>query len=220
MKKDLDRRGFLRIAGASMGVGALYTVWPRNGSAEGGEVARQLGLSAGEKPTPFTFAQLSDTHVGFDGPIGTRALEKAAETINGLPHMPDLIVFTGDLTHDTERPGDDATRMSLFKEITARLKVAKIYQVPGEHDAGLDGGELYPQVFGPTYYSFDHRGVHFVALDNVSRARPEVGSEQRAWLARDLARFPRRRPSWSSPTGRSSTSGPTGSGSPRTATRS
>jgi 3',5'-cyclic AMP phosphodiesterase CpdA len=177
-----------------MGVGALYTVWPRYGSAEGGEVARRLGLTAGEKPTPFTFAQLSDTHVGFDGPIGTRALEKAVETINGLPHMPDLIVFTGDLTHDTERPGEHATRMSLFKEITARLKVAKIYHVPGEHDAGRDGGELYRNVFGPTYYSFDHRGVHFVALDNVSRARPEVGSEQRAWLAKDLARFPKTAP--------------------------
>ena len=41
MKRDLDRRGFLKIAGASMGVGALYTVWPGLGSAEGGEVARR-----------------------------------------------------------------------------------------------------------------------------------------------------------------------------------
>src|SRR5262245_66390465 len=84
--------------------------------------------------------------------------------------------------------------MSLFKEISARLKVAKICHVPGEHDAGLDGGELFRDVFGPTYYSFDHRGVHFVALDNVSRARPEVGAEQRAWLARDLARFAKAAP--------------------------
>jgi 3',5'-cyclic AMP phosphodiesterase CpdA len=72
--------------------------------------------------------------------------------------------------------------------------VAKIYHVPGEHDAGLDGGELFRNVFGPTYYSFDHRGVHFIALDNVSRARPIVGSEQRAWLAKDLTRFPKAAP--------------------------
>ncbi len=52
------------------------------------------------------------------------------------------------------------------------------------------GIELFREVFGPTSYSFDHKGVHFVALDNVSRARPEVGAEQRAWLAKDLARFP------------------------------
>jgi hypothetical protein len=31
--------------------------------------------------------------------------------------------------------------------------------------------------------------VHFVALDNVSRAKPEVGPERIAWLRRDLARF-------------------------------
>jgi 3',5'-cyclic AMP phosphodiesterase CpdA len=195
MKKDLDRRGFLKIAGTSMGVGALYTVFPRlAGSAEGGETARRLGLTTGEGPTPFTFAQLSDAHVGFDGPIGTKALEKAVDIINGLPQPPDLVLFTGDLTHDTEKPGEHAARMSLFRDISARLKVAKVYHVPGEHDAGLDGGELYRTVFGPTYYSFDHRGVHFVALDNVSRARPEVGPEQRAWLAKDLARFPKAAP--------------------------
>jgi Calcineurin-like phosphoesterase len=194
MKKDLDRRGFLKIAGASMGVGALYTVWSGLGSAEGAETARRLGLKNGERPTPFTFAQLSDAHVGFDGPIGTSALEKAVETINRMPQTPDLILFTGDLTHDTENPGEHATRMNLFKDISGRLKVAKVYHVPGEHDAGLDGGELFRNVFGPTYYSFDHRGVHFVALDNVSRARPEVGTEQRAWLAKDLARFPKTAP--------------------------
>src|SRR5262249_59914009 len=54
---------------------------------------------------------------------------------------------------------------------------------------GLDGGELCRSVFGRPSYSFDHRGVHFVALDNVSRAKPEVGEAQRAWLARDLSRF-------------------------------
>ena len=32
------------------------------------------------------------------------------------------------------------------------------------------------------------------ALANVSRARPEVGAEQTAWLAKDLARFPRTAP--------------------------
>ena len=190
MKKDLDRRRFLKIAGTSMGVGALYTVWPSLGrSAEAAELARRLGAKTGERPTPFTFAQLSDAHVGFDGPIGTRALEKAVETINGLAKPPDLVLFTGDLTHDTEKPGEHAARMTRFCEISERLTAAKVYHVPGEHDAGLDGGELFRSVFGPTSYSFDHRGLHFIALDNVSRARPEVGAEQRAWLAKDLARF-------------------------------
>jgi 3',5'-cyclic AMP phosphodiesterase CpdA len=190
MKKDLDRRRFLKIAGTSMGVGALYTVFPSLGrSAQAAEIARRLGTKTGEAPTPFTFAQLSDAHVGFDGPIGTRALERAVDTINRLDRRPDLVLFTGDLTHDTEKPGEHAERMRRFQEISGRLQVAKVYHIPGEHDAGLDGGDLFKSVFGPTSYSFDHRGVHFVAIDNVSRAKPEVGAEQRAWLAKDLARF-------------------------------
>src|SRR5215831_10019890 len=111
-KKDLDRRRFLRIAGVSMGVGALYTVWPALGrSAEAADQARRLGARTGETPTPFTFAQLSDAHVGFDGPVGTRALERAVDVINGLPRRPDLVLFTGDLTHDTEDAGEHAARM-------------------------------------------------------------------------------------------------------------
>jgi 3',5'-cyclic AMP phosphodiesterase CpdA len=80
--------------------------------------------------------------------------------------------------------------MELFKQIAGRLGAAKLVCVPGENDAALDGGALYREHFGETYYSFDHRGVHFVALDNVSRGRPEIGAEQLAWLKRDLARFP------------------------------
>ncbi len=187
----MDRRGFLKLSGASLGVGALYTVAPRlAGSAEGAEMARQMGKANGEPPRPFTFYQLSDTHVGFGGPLGTQAFERAVAMVNGLSPTPDLVLFTGDLTHDTETPGEHAARMRRFREIAAGLRVSKVYQVPGEHDAGLDGGALFRDVFGETSYSFDHKGVHFVALDNVSRAKPEVGSEQRSWLARDLSRFP------------------------------
>jgi len=60
--------------------------------------------------------------------------------------------------------------------------------VPGEPDAGLDGGAL-DRHLGETYYSFDQRGVHFIARDKVSRAKLEVGPEQLAWLKRDLERF-------------------------------
>ena len=66
--------------------------------------------------------------------------------------------------------------------------------VPGEHDAALDGGVLFRENFGETHYSFDHRGAHFVALDNVSHGKPIVGGEQMAWLKKDLARFPKSTP--------------------------
>src|SRR5260221_12137653 len=106
MKKDLDRRRFVKIAGTSMGVGALYTVWPSLGrSAEAAELARRPGAKTGERPTPFTFAQLSDALVGFDVPIGTRALGKAEATINGLPRLPVLLLIARELTLQTAWPG-------------------------------------------------------------------------------------------------------------------
>jgi 3',5'-cyclic AMP phosphodiesterase CpdA len=68
----------------------------------------------------FSFVQLSDAHVGFNGPpdpLGTRAFERAVEMVNGLPQRPDLILFTGDLTHDTEDKDVHAQRMKQFQEI-------------------------------------------------------------------------------------------------------
>ena len=192
--KPFDRRTFLRIAGSSLGAGALYRAFPAlAGGGEAGDTAAALRRRNGEAPRPFTFVQLSDMHVGFSGPpdpLGTKAFERAVEVVNGLHPAPDLVLFTGDLTHDSEKPGEPAERMRRFQEIAGRLKVKEHWHVPGEHDAGLDGGALFRQFFGETHYTFDHEGVHFVALDNVSRARPEVGPEQVAWLKRDLARFP------------------------------
>jgi 3',5'-cyclic AMP phosphodiesterase CpdA len=192
MRDPIDRRSFLTIAGASIGVGALFEVLPRAGAA-----AELLREKNGEAPAPFSFVQMSDTHVGFEGPpnpLGTKAFERAVEVVNALPSPPDLVLFTGDLTHDSEKPGEPAARMKRFREIAGGLKVKNVHHVPGEHDAGLDGGVLYRSVFGESHYSFDHRGIHFVALDNVSLAKPAVGPEQVAWLTKDLARFPKTAP--------------------------
>jgi len=192
----VDRRKLFKIAGWTLGAGALYSFAPP-ARGEGGRLMDLLGKKNGERPTPFTFVQFSDTHVGFDGPpdpLGTKAFERAVETVNALPERPDLILFTGDLTHDSEKPGEHAARMKRFREIAASLKAPLVHCVPGEHDAGLDGGALFRENFGDTFYSFDYRGVHFVGLDNVSRGKPAVGAEQLSWLKRDLERFPKTAP--------------------------
>ena len=192
----VDRRKFFKVTGLTLGAGALYRFAPP-ALGEGGRLMDLLGRKNGERPTPFTFVQFSDTHVGFDGPpdpLGTKAFERAVETVNALPERPDLVLFTGDLTHDSEKPGEHAARMKRFREIAAGLNVAKVHCVPGEHDAGLDGGALFRENFGETFSSFDWRGVHFIGLDNVSRGKPAVGAEQLAWLKRDLERFPKTAP--------------------------
>jgi 3',5'-cyclic AMP phosphodiesterase CpdA len=193
MRQRIDRRQFLRISALSLGAGALYRVapaWASNGPAQ--EVAAEQARRNGEPVTPFTFVQMSDTHVGFaaaPNPTGTQAFERAVDRVNGLPVRPELILFTGDLTHESEVPGEHEERMRRFRAIAGRMVGPVMHAVPGEHDAGLDGGVLYRANFGETTYAFDHRGVHFVALDNVSRAKPEVGPERISWLKHDLARF-------------------------------
>src|SRR5580698_11393263 len=119
--KQTDRRSFLKIAGASLGIGVLYSAYPAAAaSGEVGGMFDALGRANGEKATPFSFLQLSDAHVGFNGPpdpLGTKAFERAVEMINGLPQRPDLVLFTGDLTHDVDSTDEHAKRFKLFKQI-------------------------------------------------------------------------------------------------------
>jgi predicted MPP superfamily phosphohydrolase len=133
----------MKIAGSSLGIGVLYSALPVLARGESGEVMRRLGKQNGEQMTPFSFVQLSDAHVGFNGPpdpLGTKAFERAVEMINAA--APDLVLFTGALTHDTEEKDVHAQRMKQFQEICKRMKVGKVMYVPGEHDAGLDGDQL------------------------------------------------------------------------------
>lgn len=193
LKRKLNRRSFLRVAGTSLGIGAVYSVLPSLARGEGTDgLTRTLAQLNGEAPAPFSFMQLSDTHVGFNGPpdpLGTKAFENAVATINGLKKRPELVIITGDLTHDADSPDEHAKRYKLFKEISSKIGGAQIKVVPGENDAALDGGDMFREFMGPTHYSFDYRGVHFIALDNVSTGKPAVGAEQLAWMKKDLARF-------------------------------
>jgi 3',5'-cyclic AMP phosphodiesterase CpdA len=100
-------------------------------------------------------------------------------------------MFTGDLTHTTDDPQERRRRMREFQSVIAGLQVKPVHLMPGEHDASLDAGAAYQELFGPTHYTFDHKGVHFIVLDNVSDPAGRVGDAQRAWLAADLAHQPK-----------------------------
>lgn len=141
----------------------------------------------------FYFVQLSDTHWGFEGapnPDAKNTLKKAIVAVNALEQQPDFIVFTGDLTHTTDDPIERRKRLAEFKTIVSELKVNNIRFMPGEHDASLDYGAAFMEFFGETHYTFDHKGVHFIVLDNVSDPAAKIGDEQLAWLAADLQKQP------------------------------
>jgi len=175
MRNGLDRRSFLKLAG--LGGAVLVT---------------GVGRSASAAEETFFFVQLSDTHWGFQGPVvnpdprGT--LPKAIAAVNALPLEPDFVIFTGDLTHTTDDPGERRKRLTEFREQARALKNPNVRYMAGEHDASLDRGEAWKEFFGKTYYTFDHKGVHFVCLDNVSDPAARIGDEQLDWLRDDLAR--------------------------------
>jgi 3',5'-cyclic AMP phosphodiesterase CpdA len=81
-----------------------------------------------------------------------------------------------------------------FRKIVSDLKVKDLRFMPGEHDAAQDAGEAFKENFGATHYAFDHKGVHFVTLDNVSDPKGAVGDAQRDWLATDLKKIGRDAP--------------------------
>jgi hypothetical protein len=181
MKHPIDRREFLKIAG----LGGVVLVSGQ------GSLACAAGSSAAADG--FYFVQLSDTHWGFEGPPNPDAkvtLKKAVAAVNALSEPPDFIMFTGDLTHTTDDPKERRRRMAEFKDIVAALKVKEVRFMPGEHDASLDRGEAFQEFFGKTHYTFDHKGVHFIVLDNVSDPAALIGDEQLQWLAADLKQLP------------------------------
>jgi heme/copper-type cytochrome/quinol oxidase subunit 2 len=145
--------------------------------------------SAGE----FTFVQLSDIHWGYSGPTinpdARGTLAKTIALVNSLNPQPDFIVCTGDLTHTTDDRVERKRRMTELVEQLKALKVKDIRFLPGEHDAGLDTGAVYREVFGPSYYAFDHKGVHFVVLDNGSGPSSGIDDVQMRWLKNDLSKL-------------------------------
>jgi 3',5'-cyclic AMP phosphodiesterase CpdA len=174
-------KGIVKLAGVG---GVVFA--SRLAGAKGTSGKKTKKSDAGED---FFFLQLSDTHWGYSGVSNPKAdvtLPTAIETINAAGVAPDFIVFTGDLTHTTDDAAVRRQRLTEFKKLTGGLKAPSLRFLPGEHDAAKDAGAAYQELLGPTHYTFDHKGVHFVALDNVSDPAGAVGDAQIDWLHADL----------------------------------
>lgn len=182
MQIKLTRRDALRLAAAGGGIVFASRLMPR----------------AAVAAEDFYFVQLSDTHWGFDDPKANpdprHSLDEVVQTVLALPQAPDFVVFTGDLTHMTKDGAVRRQRMAEFKDIIRPLSGIRTVFLPGEHDAAADRGAAFQENFGVTHQSFDHKGIHFVTLDNVSDPKGLVGEAQLAWLANDLKALDRAQP--------------------------
>jgi 3',5'-cyclic AMP phosphodiesterase CpdA len=162
-----------------------------------GGVLAPLGLAhaAGRKAESGVplFLQISDTHVGFSkeaNPDVTGTLMQTIALANALPDQPALTIHTGDITH-LSKPAE----FDLAQQMLAGLRAGELHTVPGEHDTTDATAAEYFSRFGKSsdgrgYYSFDHGGVHFLALVNVLQFKPgglgTLGAEQLAWATADL----------------------------------
>lgn len=144
------------------------------------------------------FVQISDTHIGFHkdaNPDVNGTLSATIDLVNAMREQPGLILHTGDITHLSKPAEFDEAQ-----QLLGRLRATELHTVPGEHDVADATVTEYFERFGKAsagrgYYSFDHAGVHFVALVNVLQARDGgsgyLGDEQLAWVKADLkARSP------------------------------
>ena len=139
------------------------------------------------------FVQISDTHIGFHkdaNPDVTGTLAATIDLVNRMPEQPALILHTGDITH-LSKPEE----FDIAQRMLSTLRTTELHTVPGEHDVADATVTEYFNRFGKAsnnkgYYSFDHAGVHFVALINVLQAKDggagALGDEQLAWVHADL----------------------------------
>jgi Icc protein len=182
-----NRRSLLKCF-AWAGSGIVWTV--------AGGVPRMSGLGGAARAAgmgEFIFVQISDSHIGFKGPVNpdpVDTLRQALSRISQLPARPAMMIHTGDVSH-LSKPAEFDTAQQVLKE--AGLD---IHFIPGEHDViGDDGKEFFGR-FGAKgrapggWYSIDQGGVHFVALVNVLGFKPgsggTLGKEQIEWLEEDL----------------------------------
>jgi 3',5'-cyclic AMP phosphodiesterase CpdA len=139
------------------------------------------------------FVQISDTHIGFHkdaNPDVNRTMSATIDLVNGMAEQPALVLHTGDITHLSKPEEFDAAQQML-----GRLRATELHTVPGEHDVADATVTEYFNRFGKPsgnrgYYSFEHAGVHFLALINVLQAKDGgagyLGEEQLAWIKADL----------------------------------
>ena len=190
MDQDLSRRGALRCLG--IGAGTFFAL---SGGVLGGiDLSRAAEPGAAAKIGKPLFVQISDSHIGFSkeaNPDVADTLNQSIALVNALPQRPDFVLHTGDITHLSR-----ASEFDQAAQLMSGLRVAEVHTVPGEHDVTDGAGNEYFARYGAPsknrgYYSFDHAGVHFVALNNVMQFKPSglasLGSDQMAWLKDDLA---------------------------------
>jgi 3',5'-cyclic-AMP phosphodiesterase len=186
----IDRRGFLKCM-AWAGTGAFCVM--QGGVLKSYSLSQIAALDPAKMKGELGFAQLSDSHMGFNKPANpdvAGTLKVAVDRINALTTPPEFLLHTGDISHLAR-----AQEFDTVEQILRDAKAKDVFYVPGEHDVIGDDGKQYLERFGKNakgggWYSFEKKGVHFVALVNVMNLKAgglgTLGAEQLEWLEDDV----------------------------------
>src|SRR5215813_12584683 len=183
----IDRRSFLKTAAAAAAVASLPPF-----------------LNAAPPPAPgsFDFAYFTDTHIEpeLEAPHGCDlAFAKIAKL------KPDFAIMGGDHVYDANAVSADRARtvFDLYKKSEQILQMP-LHHTIGNHDtfatnekSGIPisdpsyGKKMFEDRIGKTYYSFDHKGYHFIILDSIQPTEDRqwearIDEKQLAWLTDDL----------------------------------
>ena len=185
-----SRRGALKCL-AFGGAGTLFVL--SAGLLTPVDVAMAATKKGGAVTGTPLFLQISDTHIGFNkeaNPDVAGTLKRTIDFVNAMPVKPALTLHTGDITH-LSKPEE----FDLAQQLLSGLNITELHTTPGEHDVTDGPGAEYFTRFGKAsggkgHYSFDHQGVHFIALVNVMNFKANglgaLGDDQLAWLENDL----------------------------------
>lgn len=184
----VNRRNFLALTGAA---GVSFALGSKASAASAGD---------------FTFLFLTDTHLQpeLNAAEGCSQCFKKARTIKA-----DFAIQGGDHVFDAlgvTQPR--ATSVFDLYAATEQVLGMKLHHTIGNHDCfgvypssgvapadPLYGKKMFEDRFGKTYYSFDHKGVHFIVLDSIGFTEDRayegrIGPPQLDWLASDLRVLP------------------------------
>lgn len=150
----------------------------------------------------FSFAFLTDIHLQPEK-NAVAGFRQAIDTVNKL--NPDFVITGGDLVMDVlnQTQGRADSLYALYKEVSGEFDMP-VYNAVGNHEVygwhrdeeGIEsspdfGKKMYEKQMGERFYSFDHKGWHFIILDAIYRGDEghyigKIDQEQLEWIKGDL----------------------------------
>jgi 3',5'-cyclic AMP phosphodiesterase CpdA len=139
----------------------------------------------------FSFAFFTDIHLNNGENNCFQGLDKAIESAKN--NEIDFILTGGDNVDIDVLGKDSLAALELFQRFAGKIKDSglKFHVTVGNHDRfwgcrksdPLYNDGLFEKYIGESYYSFNHKGWHFIVLNTSNSI---VDEQQKLWLVKDI----------------------------------